>query len=56
MPFIVIVSYLCLILRCSFRKTFLLIRYVATITMNAFYDEALLKIAFKRCYDELQCS
>ena len=30
--------------------------YVATITMEAFYDEALLKIAFKHCYDELQCS
>ena len=29
---------------------------MATITMKAFYDEALLKIAFKHCYDELQCS
>ena len=30
--------------------------YVATITMKAFCDEALLKIAFKNRYDELQCS
>ena len=33
----------------------MLIRYVATITMKTFYDEAPLKIAFKQCYDELQC-
>ena len=49
-------SCLCLFLRCSFRIIFILIRYVATITMKAFYDEALLKIAFTHCYDELQCS
>ena len=47
---------LCLILRCwSFRIIFILTHYVATITMKAFYDEVLLKIAFKHCYDELQC-
>ena len=46
-------SCLCLILRWSFRIIFIHIRYVATITMKAFYDEALLKIAFKHCYDEL---
>ena len=45
-------SCLCLILRYSFRIIFILLRYVATITMKAFYDEALLKIAFKHCYDE----
>ena len=39
---------LCLILRCSFRIILILIRYVATISMKAFYDdETLLKIAFK---------
>ena len=32
-----------------FRIIFILIGYVATITMKAFYDEALLKIAFKHC-------
>ena len=53
---IVMGSCLLLILRCSFRIIFILTRYVATITMKAFYDEALLKIAFKHCYDELQCS
>ena len=37
-------------LRCSFRIIFILIRYVATIAMKAFYDEAL-RIAFKQCYD-----
>ena len=37
-------------LRCSFRIIFILIRYVATISMKAFYDEAL-RIAFKHCYD-----
>ena len=41
-------SCLCLILRCSFRIILILIRYVATISMKAFYyDEKLLKIAFK---------
>ena len=41
-------SCLCLILRCSFRIILILIRYVATISMKAFYDdETLLKIAFK---------
>ena len=41
-------SCLCLILRCSFTITLILIRYVATISMKAFYDdETLLKIAFK---------
>ena len=41
-------SGLCLILRCSFRIILILIRYVATISMKAFYDdETLLKIAFK---------
>ena len=49
-------SCLCLILRCSFRIIFILIRYVATITMKAFCDEALLKIAVKHCYDEVQSS
>ena len=44
-------SCLCLILRCSFRIIFILIRYVATIAMEAFYDEAQLKIAFKHCDD-----
>ena len=44
---IVMGSCLCLILRCSFRIIFILVRYVATITMKAFYSEALLKIAFK---------
>ena len=34
-------SCLCLFLRCSFRIIFVLIRYVATIAMTAFYDEAL---------------
>ena len=38
------VSCLCLILRCSFSIIFLLLRYVATIAMKAFYDEALLKL------------
>ena len=37
-------------LRCSFRIISILIRYVATITTKAFYDEAL-RIAFKHCYD-----
>ena len=37
-------------LRCSFRIIFILIRYVATTAMKAFYDEAL-RIAFKQCYD-----
>ena len=41
---------LCLFLRCFFRIIFLLIRYVATIAMKVFYDEAL-RIAFKHCYD-----
>ena len=46
-----------LFLHCSFRIIFILIRYVATITMKAFYDEAhKLKSAFKHCYNELQCS
>ena len=49
-------SCLCLILRCTFRIIFIVIRYAATITLKSFYDEALLKIAFKHCYDELQCS
>ena len=49
-------SCLCLILRCSFRIIFILTQYEATITMRAFCDEGLLKIAFKNCYDELQCS
>ena len=31
-------------------------RNVPTITMKAFCDEVLLKIAFKHCYDNLQCS
>ena len=53
---IVMGSCLCLILRRSFRIIFTPIRYVATITMKAFYDQALLKIAFKHCYNELQCS
>ena len=44
---IVMGSCLCLILRCSFRIIFILIRYVATITMKAFSDEALLKIVVK---------
>ena len=43
-------SCLFLFLRCSFRIIFILIRYVATIAMKAFYDEAL-RIAFKQCYD-----
>ena len=43
-------SCLFLFLRCSFRIIFILIRYVATIAMKAFYDEAL-RIAFKHCYD-----
>ena len=47
---------LCLILCCSFRIIFILIPYVNAITITAFYDEALLKIVFKHCYDELQCS
>ena len=47
---IVMGSCLCLFLRCSFRIIFILIRYVATIAMKAFYDEAL-RIAFKHCYD-----
>ena len=38
---------LCLIFRCSFRIIFILIRYVATIATEAFYDEGQLKIAFK---------
>ena len=37
-------------LRCNFRIIFILIRYVVTITMKAFYDEAP-RIAFKHCYD-----
>ena len=44
-------SCLCLILHCSFRMIFIPIRYVATIAMKAFYNEALLKIAFKHCYN-----
>ena len=44
-------SCLCLFLRCSFRIIFVLIRYVATIAMIAFYDEALRIAAFKHCYD-----
>ena len=45
-------SCLCLIFLCSFRLIiFILIRYVATIAMEAFYDEAQLKIAFKHCYE-----
>ena len=43
-------SCLFLFFRCSFRIIFILIRYVATIAMKAFYDEAL-RIAFKQCYD-----
>ena len=35
------VSSCLLILRCSFRMIFILIRFVATIAMKAFYDEAL---------------
>ena len=54
--YVIVMSFcLCLILCCSFRIIFILIRYVATITMKTFYDEAPLKIAFKQCYDELQC-
>ena len=34
-----------------FRIIFILIRYVVAIAMEAFYDEAELKIAFKHCYD-----
>ena len=34
-----------------FRIIFILIRHVATIAMEAFYDEAELKIAFGHCYD-----
>ena len=52
-------SCLCLILRCSVSIIFLLLRYVATIAMKAFYDEALLKIAFNFSWyqsTELQCS
>ena len=37
-------------LRCSFRIIFILLGYVATIAVKAFYDEAL-RIAFKHCYD-----
>ena len=37
-------------LRCSFRIIFTLVRYLATIAMKAFYNEAL-RIAFKHCYD-----
>ena len=37
-------------LRCSFRIIFILIFYVATIAMKAFYDEAL-RIDFKHCYE-----
>ena len=43
-------SCLFLFLRCPFRIIFILIRYVATIAMKAFYDEAL-RIAFKQCKD-----
>ena len=38
------------LLRFSFRIIFILIRCVATIAMEAFYDEAL-RNAFKHCYD-----
>ena len=34
-----------------FRIIFILLRYVAAIAMEAFYDEAQLKIAFKHCDD-----
>ena len=40
-----------LFLRCYFRIIFILVRYVTTIAMKAFYDKALLKTAFKRRYD-----
>ena len=49
-------SCLCLILRCSFRIILILIRYEATISMKAFYDdETLLKIAFKTLLRFLAC-
>ena len=41
-------SCLCLILRCSFRIILILIRYVATISMKAFYDDETLS---KHCND-----
>ena len=40
----------CFCLFCLFFQIFILIRYVATISMKVFYDEAL-RIAFKHCYD-----
>ena len=43
-------SSLCFFLRFSFKIIFILLHYVATIAMKAFYIEAL-RIAFKHCYD-----